>query len=275
MNQLPIALVSPHGGFTIPPELHGRIALTPDQIFNEADAYVNDLFDFREQVLYFEPFPYARAVLDVNRPAEAHRHHRPGDGVVKRITSYGAPVFAQEPEPALEQALIHRYWRAWHERLARIEQDERVKLVFDCHSMAAVGPTLYDDPAQLRPRVQTANLGDGQGELVPARVRISAPPALTCWLAETLGDLMADVPSLTAVGGRSAVNHPFYGGWNLWAHGRETQPWIMVEINRGLYIGAQSGETPIVQPDPARMALLRQKIWGALTAVVDYWLSQS
>ncbi|MBE2221674.1 MAG: N-formylglutamate amidohydrolase, partial [Anaerolineae bacterium] len=66
-TKLPIAIIIPHGGLAIPPELEGRIALTPEQIFNEADAYVDDIFDYQHRVLHWMNFPYARGILDVNR----------------------------------------------------------------------------------------------------------------------------------------------------------------------------------------------------------------
>jgi formiminoglutamase len=271
-HKLPIAIICPHGGLAIPPELDGRVCLTPEQIFNEADAYIDDIFDFRDRVLYMETFGYGRAILDMNRPADSQLHHRQGDGVVKRQSSYGDAVYhaRMEPEANLEQYLIHHYWQPWHDRLTAIEHDERVKLVIDCHSMAAVGPDAYDDPAQLRPRVSVANLGDYQGNIYKPRQRISADAAFTCFFAKKLGELLADVPALTAVGVDTAVNNPFWGGWDIWAHGHERQPWLMIELNRGLYIGKQDANTAIVPPDPARIALLRERIWMGLTAVVDY-----
>ena len=168
-NRLPIALINSHSGLALPPELNDRIALTPQQIFNEADAYTDNIFDFRDRALYFETFPYSRAIIDENRPTDPNFHHRNGDGVVKRITSYDIPVShpGMEPEPEWEQHLINHYWQRWHDRLEKIEQDPRVKLVIDCHSMAAVGPSGYDDPSQLRPRVEVANLGDCCGNLRP------------------------------------------------------------------------------------------------------------
>ncbi|MCP4358884.1 MAG: N-formylglutamate amidohydrolase [Chloroflexi bacterium] len=275
MQKLPIALISSHGSLTIPPELDGRIALTPEQIFNEADAYLNDIFDFRDRVLYLETFPYSRAIIDVNRPADSQLHHRIGDGVVKRQTSYGRPVYhpRMEPEANLEQYLIHHYWQPWHDRLSEIEHDPRVKLVIDCHSMAAVGPDAFDDPMQLRPRVQTGNLGDYTGKLYPPRQRISAPADITVLLADELGRQLADIPALTETGKTTAVNQPFSGGWNLWAHGHTRQPWLMIELNRALYIGRQHGSSPIVPSDPTRIALLRERIWTALTAVSEYTLT--
>ncbi|MBX3059346.1 MAG: N-formylglutamate amidohydrolase, partial [Anaerolineae bacterium] len=130
MSPLPIALILPHGGLAIPPELHGRVALTPAQIFNEADVYVDDIFDFRERVLAYETFGYGRALLDMNRPADSQLHHRNGDGVVKRMTSYGTAVYHPrlQPDAELEQYLIHRYWQPWHDRLTAIEHDPRIKL---------------------------------------------------------------------------------------------------------------------------------------------------
>lgn len=271
-QKLPIAIISPHGGLDIPPELDGRIALTAEQIFNDADAYVDQIFDFRDRVLYYETFPYSRAILDMNRPADSQLHHRQGDGVVKRQSSYGVPVFhpRMEPEENLEHYLINHYWQPWHDRLTEIEHDERVKLVIDCHSMAAVGPDAYDDPSQLRPRLEIANLGDYLGQLYPPRHRLSANADVACFFAEQLGALLADVPGLTEMGANTAVNKPFWGGWDIWAHGHERQPWLMIELNRGLYIGAQTSDSAIVPLDPARITLLRERIWMGITAVVDY-----
>jgi len=272
MKKLPIAIISPHGGLMIPKELNGRVCLTAEQIFNEADAYVDEIFDFRDRVLYYETFAYGRAILDMNRPADSQLHHRRGDGVVKRQTSYGDPVYHPrlEPEADLEQLLINRYWQPWHDRLTAIERDERVRLVIDCHSMAAIGPDTYDDPSQLRPRVSVANMGDYCGELYGPRQRVSAPAEITRFFAQKLGELLADVSPLTQVGIDTAVNQPFWGGWDIWAHSHERQPWLMIELNRGLYIGQQNGRSAVVPPDPARIAILRDRIWMGITAVVDY-----
>jgi N-formylglutamate deformylase len=271
MKPLPIAIISPHGGLRVPPELEGRTALNENQIFNEADAYADQIFDFADRVLYWETFPYARALLDMNRPANSLLHHRLGDGVVKRVTSYGEPIYHPrlEPEAELEQFLIHRYWEAWHDRLAMIAADKRVKLVIDCHTMAAVGPDAYDDPTQLRPRVMVANLGDIYGNLYPLRKRLSASPEATRLLAQQLGELLADLSAFTETGPDSAVNTPFWGGWDLWAHGGYQQPWLMIELNRALYIGLQSVSTPIVPPDHDRIATLRELIWQGIETVTQ------
>jgi hypothetical protein len=58
------------------------------------------------------------------------------------------------------------------------------------------------------------------------------------------------------------------------AHGHEGQPWLMVELNRALYIGDQNSTSPIVPLDPVRLALLRERTWQAFTAVTAYSLSR-
>jgi N-formylglutamate amidohydrolase len=270
MNKLPIAIVIPHAGLDVPPEVNGRLALTPELIFNEADVYVDQIFDFRDQVLHWVNFPYARAVLDMNRLDDPARI-RLGDGIVKWQTSYGDPVYlpGQRPDEADERALIARYWQAWHEQLAAIEADERVKLVIDAHSMAALGPTLYGDPGVLRPRIDVANLGDENGEMSEERGAISAPAALARQFAEALGQGVGQLAAWTETGADWALNRPFWGGANLWLHGRSPhkQPWLMVEINRALYIGAQDGNTPIVPADAEQIAALRDCVWQALEKI--------
>ena len=271
MKKLPIAIVSPHGSLAVPPELIERVALSQEQIFNEADAYIDDIFDYRDRVLHWVAFPYARCIIDVNRPAvnrpaDVVLLPRAGDGVVKQVTSYGDTVFkpGMQPDAELEAVLLRKYYHPWHEQLAVIAADERVKLVIDAHSMAAVGPDLYGDPDQRRPRVMVGNLGDRNGRIRPDRSLLSAPTPLANRFARLLGEQLADTEPLVEAGAETAVNVPFSGGWNLWAHGGKQQPWLMVELSRAMYIGSQTGNSPIVPPDRPRLAAIRERIWNAI-----------
>jgi N-formylglutamate deformylase len=269
---LPIAIIIPHGGLAVPQELNGRLVLTPEQIFNEADAYADEIFDYRDRVQHWLNFPFARAILDVNRPDDTTQHHRLGDGAVKEQTSYGAPVFreGETPDNELVNHLIATYWRPWHEKLAAIVDDPAVKLVVDCHSMAALGPSTYEDPATLRPRVSVSNLGDERGEPRQNWGHISAPPIAARFLADRLAELLADIPDLAPVGQPYAINYPYLGGWGMRLHGGYNKPWLMIELNRGLYVGGQTGDTPIVQPDHQLLACLRERIWQGIAETLAY-----
>jgi len=265
MNKLPIAVIVPHAGLIVPPEVADVVSLTADQIFNEADAYADQLFDFRERVQHWLTFPVARAVVDVNRPDDPALT-RPGDGVVKWQTSYGTAVYLphQRPNSALERQLVAAYWWPWHDQLAAIAADQQVKLVIDAHSMAAIGPSQYDDPGVLRPRVSVSNLGDAAGEAAGKRP-LSAASDFTRRFARLLAEAFAHLPELTATGAPSAINMPFWGGWDLLAHGPSArQPWVMIEVNRGLYVGAQDGDTPVVPPNDERITAVRAALWQAI-----------
>lgn len=269
-GKLPVAIIIPHAGRQIPPEVAGRVALTDAQIFNEADAYADLLYDFRGQVQRWLCFPWARAIIDVNRPAD-DAANRPGDGIVKQRTSYGAPVYlpGQSPDDALAQTLVARYWQPWHDQLAAIAADPAVRLVIDAHTMAAFGPSLYDDPAQPRPRLTLANWGGANGAPTATFPSPTAPAALLQAWAEKLGALLADLPALAPTGPRAALNTPFYGGADLRLHGGQRQPWLMIEISRALYVGEQTGDTPVTPPDEARMMMIRSRLWQGFSELIQ------
>jgi N-formylglutamate amidohydrolase len=274
---LPIAILSPHGGLAIPPQVNGRIALSPQQIFNESDAYIDELFDFRDCVLYYETFSFGRTIIDINRADDGSLPQRSGDGIVKTITGYGDTVYlpGMEPDAGLKRELISTYWQPWHNRLHEIAQDSRVKLVLDCHSMAAVGPTKYDDGKQLRPRIEVANLGDEQGAIDPQRNRLSASAEIAHFLSEQLFANLADMPDLTQTAASRTLNTPFWGGWNIWNHGSSKQPWLMIELNRALYIGDQAANSLIVPIESIPLKLLRERLWRAIVATTEYVLANS
>jgi N-formylglutamate amidohydrolase len=267
---LPIAIILPHACLALPPEVAGSVALNESAIFNEADVYADRLFGFAGAVAYWECFPYARAVLDVNRSSDPEAN-RPGDGVVKQRTSYGEPVWrsGHGPDAALETLLVRRYWAPWHERLAAIAANPQVRLVIDAHSMAALGPSAYDDPARLRARVMVANGGDWRGERRAPEEPVTASPALLRWWAPVLGGLLADVPACCPTGPDYAINDPFTGGADLQLHGGYHQPWIMVEINRALYLGLQDGTSPPQPADEDKLALLRDRIWMGILQLLE------
>ncbi len=270
MEKLPIAVIVPHAGLAVPSEVTEQVALTEAQIFNEADAYTDLLFGFQEEVAHWSAFSIARAVVDVNRPNDPTLT-RPGDGVVKWQTSYGTAVYRANlrPDREQEQALIDTYWQPWHAKLAALAADPQVKLVIDAHSMAAVGPSQYDDPGAVRPRVSVSNLGGPDGKKVNGRSPLSAPSDFTRQMGLLLADAFAHMPEKTPTGAPCAVNSPFFGGWDLLAHGPTArQPWVMIEVNRGLYVGAQQGDSPILPPDLTAIATIRAALWQAITQAV-------
>ena len=270
-SPLPVAILNAHGSLAIPPELYGRIALTPEQIFNESDAFADHLFDFGERVVTYLRFPYARAIIDVNRPDKKSLHHRPGDGVVKWQTSYGTKVYqtGMEPDETLEAQLLATYFQPWHEQLTQIARNPAIKLVLDCHTMAAVGPQTYDDPFKLRPRVMVGNLGDYNGAYHEKRGHVSATGQLTRGFAQAWGEQVEAIEPLVGSGEITAVNNPFFGGWNLLGHPERVQPWLTLEYSRAMYVGHQTGESPIPPMNKTRVSQLREALFRTISLMLE------
>jgi N-formylglutamate amidohydrolase len=273
-GKLPIAIILPHAGLEVPPELEGRLAIGEDQIFNEADVYTDLIFDFRDRVTHWVRFPYARALIDVNRPDDPAMLKRVGDGVVKDVTSYGQTIFkpGQRPDFVEERELVHRYWHPWHEQLAAIASDPDIKLVIDAHSMAARGTKKYDPAQRLRPRGCVSNLGDARGYLRNGYPRTTMPAADLQFLGQEVGRGLARIPALCPAGdpGPVILNAPYWGGWDLKAHGMESaQPWAMIEVSRAMYVGWQDERTPAQPPNMEQIEALREALWQAIEAL--YW----
>lgn len=268
---LPIAIVIPHAGLEIPPELAEHVVLTDAQIFNEADVYTDLLYDFRGQVAQWHSFPYARTILDVNRPKDDHPRIRVGDGFVKQRTSYGAEVFRDGyvPDADIVQTLIAEYWQPWHDTMATIAEDDSIKLVIDAHSMAGHAPQGYDASQAVRPRVAVCNLGDKEGNLNEKTGRLSAPPELVREAGKIFGEVLSELDDLSPTSAPYAVNEPYYGGPILWLHGGKAQPWLMIELSRATYIGEQTGDSPVISPNTERISQIREQLWQGIERVVE------
>ena len=272
-EKLPIAIIIPHASLDIPPEFEGRLAIDENQIFNEADAYTDLIFDFRDRVTHWLRSPYARVLIDVNRPDDPAMLKRIGDGVVKDVTSYGQAVFRPGLRPALseEREIVQRYWRPWHEQLAAIAADPEIKLVIDAHSMAARGPKKYDPLEKIRPRACVSNLGDPTGGPNGlSATTMSAEPLR--FLGAEVGRRFAQMDALceAAEPGPVLLNAPYRGGWDLTAHGLESeQPWAMIEVSRAMYIGRQDEGSPAHPPRMEQIEQLREALWQSIEAL--YW----
>jgi len=281
-SPLPIILSLPHGGLVAPDAVQGQLAITATTIYNECDLWVDQLFDFAQAdlgapgystqgrgVLAQVSLPIARVLIDANRAPEDLANP---DGPVKIQTSYGQPIYQSTLTTAQQIELRTRYWEPFHTELtSAVQQHARTaKLFLDGHNMAQLGPSAYGDPGQPRPLVCLANFGDAQGELRSSLGWTSCDPALLRRAGELAADLFADLTLLEPAGAPPpvvALNHPFHGGYILERYtrptpGHPTLPGIMIEINRGLFVGNQRTDTPIQPPNQERITLIRQRLYA-------------
>lgn len=276
---LPVILSIPHGGLDVPPESQPLLAIGVGDIYNECDLWVDDLFDFEAltsasgvdarpaRPLARVTTSIARAIVDMNRdPADLIDP----DGAVKTLTSYGRPVYQHEPDLDFKRSLIQRYWMPFHTDLHTVwtQHGAMAKLYLDCHNMAQTGPSAYGDPGAQRPLICLANLGDASGEPRSSSGPTSCTGQYIRRAAAIAEEVFASMRLLSPGATRPpvvAINRPYPGGYILRRFVQTTAglPGMMIEVNRGLFVGDQNQDTPIAPPNLEQIAEIRArlKLW--------------
>ncbi len=203
---LPLLLSVPHAGLKIPWEVEHLNLLTEDETRADGDEGAAEIYALEGEVEAFITTEIARACVDLNRSEDDRRK----DGVVKTHTCWDVRIYREPLTEELVERLLEKYYRPYHQALARIAGEGKVRLGIDCHTMARHGPPVGPDPGKERPLVCLSN-GDG-----------------TCphdWLKSLAGCFEQSFK--TGV----AMNDPFKGGYIVRSHSAEL-PWIQVEISR-------------------------------------------
>ncbi len=290
MRPLPIILSRPHGGLAVPPEVETKLAIDQVDLYNDCDLWVDDHSNFQHDdlipctptgyspgILHQASMPIARALIDVNRPLEWLG--KP-DGPVKSRTSYGRTIYKEPLCKKTERLLLDRYWWPYHHEIDRAlkEHASEVKLFIDCHNMAQHGPTAYRDAGNARPLICITNMGDHNGEIKPERGWTTCTPEFARAAAQIAERLFSDLTLLNPEKGKhvpvASLNWPFGGNFVIAHHlrpalaehyKRETSASpptsIMIEVNRGLFVGDQTAETRIQPPNQERIKMIRQRLY--------------
>jgi N-formylglutamate deformylase len=228
--------------------------------------------------------PIARALIDVNRLPVIDDNP---DGAVKMQTSYGAPIYRKPLAPAVRRQLFKKYYCNYHARVrdALDQHLSHAKLLLDCHSMAQVGPSAYAFAGRPRPLLCISNVGDGNGDAMPDLGETACPAELLHFAAEAGTALFSDMnlldpnPQTACDLPIVALNWPFRGGYVMRKYSRIgtpelAVPMMMIEVNRGLFIGNQCGDFPVVPPDLERIGQVRSRLYQLVVRIVEF-ISQS
>lgn len=285
-SRLPIVQSIPHAGLAVPPSVADRLAIDNVTLYNECDLWNDQIFDFAHpslngdsSALAVVDMPIARVLIDANRPPDSLDNP---DGAVKSHTSYGDPIYAPALSRQTQQRLLEEKWHPFHAELDRALTVHAgdVRLFLDCHNMAQHGPSAYGDPGKVRPLICIANFGDANGEAVVANGPLTASAAFVRRAAAIAGELFADMELLEPDREHPApivsLNQPFVGGYILRhycdaAYQRaigSRYAGLMVEINRGLFVGDQHTRTPILHPNQPRIAAVRSRLFRWVQAIL-------
>lgn len=279
---LPIVQSIPHAGFGVPHEFVDCLALTATDIYNDCDLWADQHYDFAHPdlagsagtgrgTLAVVTTDIARVLIDVNRKPDDLKNP---DGMVKTRSSYGVDNYTRPLRREEIISLRERYYAAYHRRMeaALSAHKGQVVLLLDCHNMAQVSPDAYANPGKARPLICLANLGDAEGEQKSGGAAVTCAPHLLREAGAIAEALFADMTLLEPDGPVATVgiNRPFPGGYIIrrYTQGqRQASPLgaapasMMIEVNRGLFVGNQSADTPVAPANLERIAAVRERLY--------------
>ena len=250
----PFLISIPHGGTDVPEIVRPLLALSDTQLMYHCDPATREIFGFTDRVAACIDTPVSRMIVDLNRPPLPLPPHDP-DGIIKRITIDGKPVYRQGkvPEIGLIHTLLKTHYFPYHQAIDMLLDQHPVTIAFDCHSMLPTGNSGQSDAGRPRPLICLGNNGDTSGSTRPGG--LATCPAV--WISA----LAREFENEFAIPGRVAINDPFSGGFIANAHyWHKGVPWIQIEVNRALYENESRGDPGLFFP----VKELREKIWTVL-----------
>ncbi|MBK3332273.1 N-formylglutamate amidohydrolase [Persephonella atlantica] len=247
------ALISiPHGGWKIPEEVKDIVALTDKDIFDDSDPFTVDIYDINGKVIKVIKTDIARAFVDLNRAPDDLPPENP-DGVVKTKTCYGVTVYKKPLNREIIDLLLKKYYYPYHREIMKSLKDKRIKIAFDCHSMAVEPPVISPDTGR-RP---TVCLGNVYGKSCDFHT------------TELLREAFMEVFGLPEE--EVTINKPFAGGYITRTYGNRPVPWIQIEINRKLYLAEPWFDKENLKVDRNRLKKLSKMFIDVLEIFFGRW----
>lgn len=249
--EVPILISVPHCGTVFPDELKDQykphLSAAPD----DTDWFVHQLYDFAPSMgMMLIGAKYSRWVIDLNRDPQSKPLYTDGriiTALCPTITFFGEALYHDERNE-IDQVEINRrlekYYRPYHqqleESLIRLKKKFGKVLLWDCHSIRQVVPTIQKE------KFPDLILGDADGT--------SASPGL---IEATLGVLDHGTYSVSH-------NHPFKGGFITRHFGKplENVHALQLEMTKVNYM--EDDETIYNHDRANKMRALLQKMFSQL-----------
>ena len=256
-KQLPILVIIPHGGCNIPEELSGYEALTRFDIFMQSDACANDLYSFADLVAATVDTDISRLFIDLDRPYNLLGTDR--DGVIKKSTRFGKPVFKDGhfPDEIAIANMIQRYWVPFHDAMKKIISTGSVRFILDCHTMMAVGPRIARDPGKPRPLVLIEHLVKGKDGS-----RETCTPGMARALMDQMERSFSDEEYTIAE--KFVLSGEPSGGYIMNHLAEGTVPILRLSLSQSLFLNDTHFSYDYLRVDELRIRHLKNLLWGAI-----------
>ena len=260
-KQLPILIIIPHGGYNVPEELFGYEAVSTFDLFMQSDTCANELFSFGDRVAGTMDTDISRLFVDLDRAYTSLGNRQ--DGVIKKSTRFGKPVFKDEhfPDEIAIANMIQRYWMPFHEAIKKIINTGSVRLILECHTMMAVGPKMSRDPGRPRPLVMIERL---------AREKETPRETCTPGLAKGLMDQVEKsfAGESNTIAEKFVLSEAPAEGFIMKSYGTRGIPMLRVSLSQSLFLNDAHFSYDYLRVDDLRISHLRKNVWECDRAIL-------
>ncbi len=241
----------------MPEEFSGYEAVSKFDLLIQSDSCANDLFSFGDSVAGTIDTDISRLFVDLDRQYMAVPPAR--DGVIKKMTLYGKPVFRDDffPDEIAISNVLRRYWLPFHDAVRKIMETGGLRLIIECHTMLAVGPTISRDPGKPRPIILLEHIIEGAGSTVE-----TCDQEVTASLMDHLKKAFAGVEdSIVEKFTMAAEPSP---GFIHRQYGKGSIPMIRLSLSRALYLNDKYFSYDYMRVDELRIRQLRDLLWASI-----------
>ncbi|MFH0974490.1 MAG: N-formylglutamate amidohydrolase [Spirochaetota bacterium] len=255
--KLPILIIIPHGGRTVPDELAGHEQIDEFGIFIESDAFANDLFNFEDAAAKFGTH-ISRLFIDTDRPSSMLPPQFP-DGVIKKESPGGRKIFKEKifPDDIAIYNILKRYYSPFHYSIQNALKTGNIKLIIECRTMMPVGPRHAKDAGRPRPLIDIENII--KGDIRSMR---------TCPV-ETAENFLSSFKKYfgsedCTVSEKFSINNPQSNGYILETYGQGKIPMLRLSISTSLYLNDGYFNYDTLTVDKLRIREVRDRTWAGI-----------
>jgi N-formylglutamate amidohydrolase len=257
-RKLPILIIIPHGGYSVPEEMSGLEDLDRFQLFLYADTCANSLFAFEDKVSAKLDTNISRLFIDLDRE-KTEVPPASGDGVIKKTAHDGTALFRNGsfPDHIAISNLIRRYYLPFHDTIQKIIDTGEVRLIIECHTMLAVSPETSRRPGRPRPIISLENSVESRGKDI-----LTCEKGLAADFADILKKNFSDEKE--TVTESVQVNNPRTGGHILNTYGRGDIPMLRLSLSKSLFINDRFFSYDFMKVDEIRIQKLKTMLWQSI-----------
>lgn len=256
-KKLPIFIIIPHGGYSIPDELSEYKDINEFELFFEADTCANQIFSFDNETAAKIDTRISRLFVDLDK-AFSELPPKTTRGVIKKKSLSGKNLYKEGifPDEIAVSNILKRYYFPFHETIEKITKTDEIKLIIECHTMNAVAPESALDAGNPRPVCTVQNL-------IPEKNHKKTCQEETALaLCESLSDNFAEEGS--SVNGIIKLNDPEFEGLISRKYGARDIPFIKLSLSKSLFLNDRYFSYDYMKIDEIRINHLKNMIWNSI-----------